>query len=151
MITVAHWAVFALSAAVFWGLAYTFIGRVIHAGLTTPFILTSVAAVSICVYAVTLARSNMLKSNLGLLLGNKMLILFLVVIAVALMGGQFLIYHAVSLKSATHAAILEISYLLFTFLFTMLLFRDVELSWNMIVSGLLIFTGSALIFLRSGA
>ena len=80
---------------------------------------------------------------------SKLTLVFL--IAVALMGGQFLIYHAVSLKSATHAAILEISYLLFTFLFTMLLFRDVELSWNMIVSGLLIFTGSALIFLRSGA
>lgn len=151
MVTIAPWAAFALSAAVFWGLAYAMSGRVIHAGLTTPFILLCVALIAIPFYIFDLLQSGKFRYNLDILFGNKLLALFILIQAASLLTGQYLIYHAISQKSATYAAILEISYPIFTCLFTWLLFQELQLSWNLALGGAMIFCGAALVFLKSGS
>lgn len=143
------WALFAISASCFWGLAYTMIGRVIHSGVSASFILSFVGLITVPAYLFNLARSGTFKNNVDLLADNKMLILFLVVEAFALLAGQYLIYHAVSLKNATSAAVVEISYPLFTCLLTWLIFRDLQITWPIALGGLMIFCGSALIVLKS--
>jgi drug/metabolite transporter (DMT)-like permease len=143
------WALFAIGASCFWGLAYTMIGRVVQSGVTASFILASVAMITLPTYIFNLVRSGTFKSNLSLLGNNKELILFLVIEACALMVGQYLIYHAVSLKNATSAAVVEISYPLFTCLLTWLIFRDLQITWPIAIGGALIFSGAVLIVLKS--
>ncbi len=143
------WALFAIGASCFWGLAYTMIGRVVHAGVSASFILACVGFITLPTYLFNLARSGTFKANLELLSNHRELILFLVLEAFALLIGQYLIYHAVSLKNATSAAIVEISYPLFTCLLTWIIFRDLQISWPIAIGGLMIFCGSALIVLKS--
>lgn len=143
------WALFAISASCFWGLAYTMIGRIVQSGVTSSFILAFVAMITLPTYIFNLVRSGSFKMNLDILTNQKQLILFLVIQAFALLIGQYLIYHAVSLKNATSAAVVEISYPLFTCLLTWLIFRDLQITWPIAIGGLLIFSGSVLIVLKS--
>lgn len=149
MIT-SSWAVLALCASIFWGLAYTMCGKSIQSGISATFILAFVATITLPGYFLVLLKSNTFRPNLEIILNNKMLILLLLGQASAMMIGQYLIYAAISQKNVTYAAVLEISYPLFVCLFTWLLFRDLQLSWNIAIGGLLIFTGSALVFFKSG-
>lgn len=143
------WALFALSASCFWGLAYTMIGRLIPTGISASFILGFVGIITLPTYIFNLVRSGTFKSSIDILTSNKTLLLFLVIQAFALLIGQYLIYHAVALKNATSAAVVEITYPLFTCLLTWLLFRDLQVTWPIAIGGLLIFCGSALIVLKS--
>ena len=144
------WAVLALSASIFWGLAYTLCGKSIQSGVSATFILAFVAMITLPCYLFALFKSDSLKPNLEIILNNKMLFLILLGQAAAMMIGQYLIYTAILQKNVTYAAILEISYPLFICLFTWILFRDLQMSWNIAIGGLLIFAGSALVFLKSG-
>jgi drug/metabolite transporter (DMT)-like permease len=148
---IGSWALFALSAAIFWGLAYTMSGQVVRAGISTPFILGFVAVLTLPVYVTALIKTGSFRPSLDIVLNNKMLLLFLAVQAFSLLMGQYLIYAAISQKSVTYAAILEISYPIFVCLFTWILFKDLQMSWNIALGGLLIFSGSALVFLKSGS
>jgi drug/metabolite transporter (DMT)-like permease len=148
---IGSWALFALSAAIFWGLAYTMSGQVVKSGISTPFILGFVAAVTLPVYITALIKTESFRPSLEIVMNNKILLLFLGVQAISLMMGQYLIYAAIAQKNVTYAAVLEISYPIFVCLFTWLLFKDLQMSWNIAVGGLMIFAGSALVFLKSGS
>ncbi len=148
---IGSWALFALSAAIFWGLAYTMSGKVIQSGVSTPFILGFVALVTLPVYITALIKTESFKPSLEIILNHKILLLFMAVQAASLMIGQYLIYTAISQKNVTYAAVLEISYPIFVCLFTWLLFKDLQMSWNIALGGLMIFAGSAIVFLKSGA
>jgi drug/metabolite transporter (DMT)-like permease len=148
---IGSWALFALSAAIFWGLAYTMSGQVVKSGISTPFILGFVAAVTLPVYVTALIKTESFRPSLEIVMNNKILLLFLGVQAISLMMGQYLIYAAIAQKNVTYAAVLEISYPIFVCLFTWVLFRDLQMSWNIAVGGLMIFAGSALVFLKSGS
>lgn len=148
---IGSWALFALSAAIFWGLAYTMSGKVIQSGVSTPFILGFVALVTLPVYITALIRTESFRPSLEIILNHKILILFMIMQAAALIIGQYLIYAAILQKNVTYAAVLEISYPIFVCLFTWLLFKDLQMSWNIAIGGMLIFAGSAIVFLKSGA
>ena len=148
---IGSWALFALSAAIFWGLAYTMSGKVIQSGVSTPFILGFVALVTLPVYITALIKTESFKPSLEIILNQKFLLLFLMVQAASLMIGQYLIYTAISQKNVTCAAVLEISYPIFVCLFTWLFFKDLQMTWNIALGGLLIFAGSTIVFLKSGA
>ena len=148
---IGSWALFALSAAIFWGLAYTMSGKVIQSGVSTPFILGFVALVTLPVYITALIRTESFRPSLEIILNHKILILFMIMQAAALIIGQYLIYAAILQKNVTYAAVLEISYPVFVCLFTWLLFKDLQMSWNIAIGGMLIFAGSAIVFLKSGA
>lgn len=148
---IGSWALFALSAAIFWGLAYTMSGKVIQSGVSTPFILGFVALVTLPIYITALIRTESFRPSLEIILNHKILILFMIMQAAALVIGQYLIYAAILQKNVTYAAVLEISYPIFVCLFTWLLFKDLQMSWNIAIGGLLIFAGSAIVFLKSGA
>ena len=125
-------------------------GQVVRAGISTPFILGYVAMLTLPVYLIALAKTGSFRPSLEIVMNNKILLLFLTVQAISLMLGQYLIYAAIAQKNVTYAAVLEISYPIFVCLFTWLLFRDLQMSWNIALGGLLIFAGSALVFLKSG-
>ncbi len=148
---IAPWAVLTMFASVCWGLAYALIGKMLHSGLHAAFVLSVIGATTFATYMIFLFKNGGLESSLGIIAQHKWLLLCLIGAATCLISGQFLVYKAITLKDAPHVAILEISYPVFTCLFTWLLFRNLELSWNMIVGGVFIFIGSAMVLFKSGS
>jgi drug/metabolite transporter (DMT)-like permease len=138
-------------ASVCWGLAYALIGKMMHSGLNATFVLSVTGVAALTTYMIFLLKSGGLGNSLNIIDQNKWLLVCLIGAAICLISGQFLVYKAITLKDAPHVAILEISYPLFTCLFTWLLFRNLELSWNMVVGGAFIFIGSAMVLFKSGS
>ena len=145
----ASWAVLTLCAAVCWGLAYALLGKLLHSGVSSAFALTTIGIFTLSAYASVMLKNGSLQAGIDIIEQNKYLLLIILAVAACLISGQFLVYKAIALKDAPHVAILEICYPVFTCLFTWLLFRNLELSWHIIVGGILIFIGSAMVLFKS--
>lgn len=146
---ISSWAVLTMCAAVFWGLAYALLGKVLHSGLSSAFALASIGIFTLSTYMIVLLKSGTFQAGVDILQQNKIVLICLIGVAACLISGQFLVYKAIALKDAPHVAILEICYPVFTCIFTWALFRNLELSWNIIVGGTLIFIGSAMVLFKS--
>ena len=146
---VPSWAILTMAGAVFWGLAYALLGKLLHSGVSSAFALASIGVFTLSTYMIVLSRSGTFYAGIEILQQNRIALICLLAAAACLISGQFLVYKAIALKDAPHVAILEISYPIFTCLFTWLLFRNLELSWNIVVGGALIFIGSALVLFKS--
>lgn len=144
-----HWALLAFSASVLWGLGYAISGKLIHSGMTPAFLIAFSAIITLPFYIAILLKSGALQNNMSLLSEHKSFITLLVLQAAAIITGVFLIYMAIQQKNATYASIIEISYPVFVCFFSWLLFRDIQLNWNIALGALLIFCGSALVLIRS--
>lgn len=147
---VSGWAFLTVCGAVCWGLAYALLGKLLHSGIAASFVLSCIGVCTLTTYLIVLMKTGALQASVALVQDNKFIILLIAGVAACLIGGQFLIYKAIALKDAPHVAILEISYPLFTGLFTWALFRNLELSWHIIAGGLLILAGSAMVLFKSG-
>lgn len=145
------WALMASAASVIWGFSYAISGRLFQAGISPSFLVLFSATINFPVYLWMLLKVDGLQRNLDILDANRGFIVLMILQALAIVAGIFLIYSAIQQKNATYASIIEISYPLFVFLFSWALFREVHLTWNVAIGGLLIFAGSALVFLRSGS
>ncbi|HEY0901605.1 MAG TPA: EamA family transporter [Micavibrio sp.] len=146
---VSSWAFLTVCGAVFWGLAYALLGKLLHSGIASSFALTSIGICTLSTYIFVMMKTGVLPASLAVVNDNKFILVLLVAVAACLISGQFLIYKAIALKDAPHVAILEISYPIFTCLFTWAFFRNLELSWHIIVGGALILAGSALVLFKS--
>ena len=146
---VPSWAILTMAGAVFWGLAYALLGKLLHSGVSSAFALASIGVFTLSTYMIVLSRSGTFYAGIEILQQNRIALICLLAAAACLISGQFLVYKAIALKDAPHVAILEISYPIFTCLFTWLLFRNLELSWNIVIGGALIFIGSALVLFKS--
>ena len=93
--------------------------------------------------------TNQFKIGIDIVTDNKRILLDIMIVALSYVGGAFLIFLAIAEKNATLANLVEISYPIFTFLFAWLLFREVQISWQAALGGLLIFSGIGLIFWKS--
>ena len=146
---IAPWALLTMAGAIFWGLAYALLGKLLHSGISSSFALVCIGVFTLSTYMIVLSRSGTFQAGIEIMQQNKVALLCLLGVAACLISGQFLVYKAIALKDAPHVAILEISYPIFTCLFTWVLFRNLEMSWNIVVGGALIFIGSALVLFKS--
>jgi drug/metabolite transporter (DMT)-like permease len=93
--------------------------------------------------------SNQLRGNLQLLAADRTLLANLLVSSLAYGVGSWLIYVAISLKNATLASFIEVSYPVFTGIFAYLIFREVQVNaWTAFGSALIV-AGIFIIFLKS--
>ena len=144
-----HWALLAFSASILWGLGYAISGKLMHSGLTPAFLIACSSILTLPFYIFILLKSGALQSNLDFLSEHKGYIALLALQAGAVITGVFLIYGAIQQKNATYASIIEISYPMFVCFFSWLLFRDIQINWNIALGALLIFCGSALVLIKS--
>lgn len=143
------WAILTLCAALCWGLAYAFLGKILHSGISSAFALVIIGICTLSTYAAVLVKGGTFHAGVQILQQNKTIFFSILIVAACLISGQFLVYKAISLKDAPHVAILEICYPVFTCLFTWLLFRNLELSWHIVVGGILIFSGASLVLFKT--
>jgi drug/metabolite transporter (DMT)-like permease len=141
------WIVYALGAAIIWGISYAASGRVIERGVTPLvffFLYTFFGAAAAAAALATMGKTGTLVSQFRSL-GSDWI--WLVVAIVTSAAGGLLIYIAIGEKNATLASLIEISYPFFVAVFAWLFFRDMQFTWQTLVGGILILTGVAVVFL----
>jgi drug/metabolite transporter (DMT)-like permease len=141
------WMVYALAAAIIWGISYAASGRVIERGMTPLvffFLYTFFGATAAATALVVSGKAGALGSEFRSLEGDWVWLLVAVISSAA---GGLLIYMAIGEKNATLASLIEISYPFFVALFAWLFFRDVQFNWQTLVGGVLILAGVTVVFL----
>jgi drug/metabolite transporter (DMT)-like permease len=141
------WIVYALAAAIIWGISYAASGRVIERGITPLvffFLYTLFGAGAAAGALVLTEKSGSLFSEVRALGADWV---WLVVAIVSSAAGGLLIYMAIGEKNATLASLIEISYPFFVAVFAWLFFRETQFNWSTIVGGLLILGGVGVVFL----
>lgn len=141
------WMVYALAAAIIWGISYAASGRVIERGMTPLvffFLYTFFGATAAATALVVTGKAGALGSEFRSLEGDWVWLLVAVISSAA---GGLLIYMAIGEKNATLASLIEISYPFFVALFAWLFFRDVQFNWQTLVGGVLILAGVTVVFL----
>lgn len=144
------WLIYALSASVLWGVGYALSERILKDTAITPaFLMTITEVITLPLYIGLTLYLTQMKPGIDALLSSKLILAMVVIHALTIVGGNFLILNAIVEKNATLATLIEISYPLFVAIFAFILFKDTQLTWWTGFGGLLIFAGIAVIFLKS--
>ncbi|HEY5813480.1 MAG TPA: EamA family transporter, partial [Terrimicrobiaceae bacterium] len=141
------WIVYALAAAIIWGISYATCGRVIERGLTPLvffFLYTLFGATAALAALVVTGKMAAVVSEIRSLEGDWVWLLVAIVTSAA---GGLLIYMAIGEKNATLASLIEISYPFFVAVFAWIFFRDVQFNWQTLIGGVLILGGVSVVFL----
>jgi drug/metabolite transporter (DMT)-like permease len=141
------WIVYALAAAIIWGISYATSGKVIERGLTPLvffFLYTFFGAAAAAAALAIMGKTGTLISEFRSLEGDWV---WLLVAIVSSATGGLLIYIAIGEKNATLASLIEISYPFFVAVFAWLFFRDIQFNWQTLLGGMFILAGVAIVFL----
>jgi len=143
------WIIFALSAAILWGVSYASSGRVIERGMAPFSFFFCYALFSAITAAGGLAFTGKLGALPGEVRGLGGDLVWFVVAVLSSAAGTLLIYMAIGEKNATLASLIEISYPLFVALFAWAFFRDVQINLGTLLGGAMILGGVAVVFLSN--
>lgn len=141
------WFVYALSAAVVWGISYAASGRALERGvspLTFFFLYTLVGCLAAAGWMALTGKTSAVPGELRQL-GPDWIWLAIAVITSA--AGALLIYIAIGEKNATVASLVEISYPLFVAFFAWLFFRETQFNPATIVGAILVLGGVTVVYL----
>jgi len=141
------WIIYALSAAVIWGISYAASGRVIERGMTPLAFFFSFALFGSIAAGLALLLLGKMATIPGEIRGLGPDWVWFVVAMVTSATGALLIYMAISEKNATLASLIEISYPLFVAIFAWLFFRETQFNLASLLGGLMILGGVGVVFL----
>ncbi|RYU61405.1 hypothetical protein EWI61_05290 [Methylolobus aquaticus] len=143
------WFIYALSAAVIWGISYAASGRAIARGVPPLVFFTLYAGVALAMGLAALLVTGRIGtlSRIGQTIGDDLGWLILAVITSGL--GALLIYLAIGEKNATVASLIEISYPLFVAFFAWLFFQEIQFNRLTVAGAALILSGVALVYLAN--
>lgn len=139
------WIIFALSASVLWGLSYILFEQIYKKISVT----TSLAIVCFVMFFVMLLISyfqGALKADLVAVASSRKLMWLVAAGTITAIVADVCIALSIVTKNATLAGLVEISYPLFITLFAYLLFKENQLTMGVILGGLLVFSGIAVIY-----
>ena len=143
------WFIYALVAAVMWGLGYVISEKLLRIGMTPAFMMVISNILMLPVLIAITAYMDHGKGQLQLFAGSKEMILLTLAMSVLVIGGNLLILTSINEKNATLASLIEITYPIFTCLFAWIFLKETQVNWPLAVGGLLIFSGVCLIYLKS--
>jgi drug/metabolite transporter (DMT)-like permease len=141
------WFVYALSAAIIWGISYAASGRAIERGVSPLVFFTLYASVGAVMGLCALAATGKLETFPNEIRAVGKDWTWLAVAVVTSGVGALLIYMAIGEKNATLASLIEISYPLFVAFFAWLFFRETQFNGATIVGAVLIMSGVGVVFL----
>jgi drug/metabolite transporter (DMT)-like permease len=140
------WIVYALAAAVIWGVSYAASGRVIARGVSPLSFFLCFGVFSTLAAGAALAVTGRLTAVAAEVRGLGPDVVWFLVAVVASAAGALLIYMAIGEKNATLASLIEISYPFFVAIFAWAFFRETHFTWPTVFGGLLILGGVAVVF-----
>ena len=143
------WFIYALGAAILWGINYSVSGRVMERGLS-PFTLFLLDLVfGLLAIGGFVAISGKGKAVLAEIRSLGPAWQLLVVVMACVTAAGLLSFMAIGAKNATLASLIEISYPFFVAFFAWLFFREVQWNWPTILGGVMILGGVAAVYLAN--
>lgn len=143
------WFIYALSAAVMWGLGYVISEKLLRIGMTPAFMMVISNLLMLPFLIAITAYLDAGKGQLQLFLSSKEMIALTLFMGMLIIGGNLLILTSINEKNATLASLIEITYPIFTCFFAWIFLKETQISWAQAAGGLLIFSGVCLIYLKS--
>ena len=136
------WYVTAIGAALVWGVHYPLVDHALKKlSLVSVLLLTALPIVVLALlFHRTLAADYAVWTTLDT--GPRIRVLAL---ALTSLLGSVLLFLSIAGKNATLASLIEISYPMFVAVFAWLLFREAHVNTSVIIGGLLVFAGVAMI------
>lgn len=138
------WLVFAISAACIWGLDYVLAERIFHYKISPITLIVFQMVTGLLIFLSVGYRFN-LKNDLVVMFSDKTLLLLTIAAALTFNFANLLIFLSIQARNATLAALIELSYPIFTILFAWVLFHENHLTMSVFVGGILIFLGIGVI------
>lgn len=133
------WVFYAFLAAVLWGFTYTLDGKSLSYLSPLQFKFLMALGASIILGAAVMVRGEM--GSLITAIDHPHKYIWLLASLLTTCAATLLIAATIKMENPTSAAIIEVSYPLFTALFGWLLFRDVHITKDLIIGGALIIAG----------
>ena len=135
------WLVYALGAAVIWGVNYAVSGRLLERGMSAQTLFLVDLVFGTLAVGLLITFSGRWSATLSELQQAKPDALWLFIAVLAATTAGLLIFMSIGAKNATVASLIEVSYPLFTAFFAWALFRQTTLNAATVIGGLLILTG----------
>ena len=142
------WFFYALGAALFWATAYVIAEKLLLAGLRPAFIIFLDALLAIPFYFFLATKFGEVEDGFRILFTQRDVLLLAVISGLTLIGGNFLVILSVDAKNATLASLVESAYPVFTFLIAWAILKEVQITWETAVGGLMVLCGTSIIALK---
>jgi len=134
------WLVYAISAAILWGLSYSLSEKILNSDISPITLLASQMLFGAVLFS-SIGYATQLKADIATLEGNKYLLWLLLAELLIANIGNYFISLSIQAKNATLAGLIELCYPIFTVLFTYLLFKQNHFNMAVLIGGSLIFSG----------
>ncbi|AWN73179.1 DMT family transporter [Legionella anisa] len=139
------WFTFAIFAAILWGFNYALAEKILNS--ISPITLLALEMTIGAILFTGISFFTTMKKDVEVLSTDSgLLLLTIAEIAIVLIASYF-IAASITLKNATIAGIVELTYPIFTIIFTWFLFNQAHVNFSVIIGGLLIFIGVLVISL----
>ncbi|HHT0594699.1 TPA: DMT family transporter [Legionella anisa] len=139
------WFTFAIFAAILWGFNYALAEKILNS--ISPITLLALEMTIGAILFTGISFFTTMKKDVEVLTTDSgLLLLTIAEIAIVLVASYF-IAASITLKNATIAGIVELTYPIFTIIFTWFLFNQAHVNFSVIIGGLLIFIGVLVISL----
>jgi drug/metabolite transporter (DMT)-like permease len=135
------WLLYALGAALIWGINYAVSGRLLERGMSPQTLFLIDLVFGTLALAALIGFSGRWPATVLELRQARPDILWLVLAVAASTAAGLLIFMSIEAKNATLASLIEVTYPLFTAFFAWAFFRQTTLNIATVIGGLLIFAG----------
>jgi drug/metabolite transporter (DMT)-like permease len=139
------WYVFAIGAAVVWGLHYPLIDHALKRVSPVSVLLLTALPILLVVPFFPRELNADLQAFRAMRAADRA---WLLAIALTSLAGTVLLYLSIRERNATLASLIEISYPVFVVIFAWLLFREWHLNTGVLAGAALVFLGTALIIMN---
>ncbi|MCI5060726.1 MAG: DMT family transporter [Alphaproteobacteria bacterium] len=144
------WIIYSVSAAILWGLGYVLSEKLMKETAISPaFLMMAIELITLPMCVLLCLHLGQFKSGLSAVFSSPQVMILLLLAALTVIGGNFLILNSVVEKNATLTTLIEISYPFFTILFAYLILKETQVDWWTALGGLLIFSGVIVIILKN--
>lgn len=137
------WLIFAITAALLWGLNYTLTEKILRS--ISPSTLLACEMLLGAVIFSLISYFTTYKKDLEVLLSQPHVLWLTILEIVVVLLASFFIVYSVQIKNATLAGIVELIYPLFIIFFTWFLFGENHVDSSVIIGGIFIFIGVLMI------
>ncbi|MCE0483612.1 MAG: EamA family transporter [Methylacidiphilales bacterium] len=139
------WLLYALGAAVIWGVNYAVSGRLLEKGMSPQTLFLVDMVFGVLAMAVVISLMGKWPTVALEIKTAQPQLLLLIVAVMASVSAGLLIFMSIEAKNATVASLIEISYPLFTAFFAWALFRQNTVSLSTIIGAFLIIAGVVIV------
>lgn len=142
------WLAYAFASTVFWGMNCAFLEKLLEKNFPVTLLMAFESCLALPLFLFLSVMQGTAKQGINMMMGDKNVIWLMLAVSFSFLTATFFIFHSIQAKNATIAGLVEVSYPIFTILFTWLFFRQFHLNLYSGIGGLLILAGIAVIYVK---